>query len=54
MPVACGGGAQGTIVPGTVIDQVTPAMKRFTKSPSDRDVSITRVDSVDERDPPRE
>jgi acyl-CoA reductase-like NAD-dependent aldehyde dehydrogenase len=46
--VLCGGGAQGTIMPGIVIDQVTPAMTLFREESFGPQVSITRVDSVDE------
>jgi acyl-CoA reductase-like NAD-dependent aldehyde dehydrogenase len=44
----CGGGAQGTIMPGIVIDHVTSAMTLFREESFGPQVSITRVDSVDE------
>ncbi len=44
----CGGEARGTIMPGIVIDQVTPSMALFREESFGPQVSITRVDSVDE------
>src|SRR5580658_3292856 len=44
----CGGGANGTIMPGIVVDHVTPAMALFREESFGPQVSITRVDSVDE------
>jgi len=44
----CGGEARGTIMPGIVIDQVTPSMTLFREESFGPQVSITRVDSVDE------
>jgi acyl-CoA reductase-like NAD-dependent aldehyde dehydrogenase len=46
--VLCGGDAHGTIMPGIVIDQVTPSMTLFREESFGPQVSITRVDSVDE------
>jgi acyl-CoA reductase-like NAD-dependent aldehyde dehydrogenase len=46
--VLCGGDAQRTIMPGIVIDHVTPAMTLFREESFGPQVSITRVDSVDE------
>jgi acyl-CoA reductase-like NAD-dependent aldehyde dehydrogenase len=46
--VLCGGDANGTIMPGMVIDHVTPAMTLFREESFGPQVSITRVDSVDE------
>ena len=46
--VLCGGDAQGTIMPGIVVDHVTPAMALFREESFGPQVSITRVDSVDE------
>jgi benzaldehyde dehydrogenase (NAD) len=42
-----GGGATGTIMPGIVVDHVTPAMALFREESFAPQVSITRVDSVD-------
>jgi vanillin dehydrogenase len=46
--ILCGGDANGTIMPGMVIDHVTPAMTLFREESFGPQVSITRVDSVDE------
>jgi acyl-CoA reductase-like NAD-dependent aldehyde dehydrogenase len=46
--VLCGGDAKGTIMPGIVVDHVTPAMTLFREESFGPQVSITRVDSVDE------
>jgi benzaldehyde dehydrogenase (NAD) len=46
--VLVGGGATGTIMPGIVVDHVTPAMALFREESFGPQVSITRVDSVDE------
>jgi benzaldehyde dehydrogenase (NAD) len=46
--VLVGGGAQGTIMQGIVVDHVTPAMALFREESFGPQVSITRVDSVDE------
>ncbi len=46
--VLCGGDAKGTIMPGVVVDHVTPAMALFREESFGPQVSITRVDSVDE------
>ncbi len=46
--VLCGGAAKGTIMPGIVVDHVTPAMALFREESFGPQVSITRVDSVDE------
>ena len=46
--VLCGGDAKGTIMPGVVVDHVTPAMMLFREESFGPQVSITRVDSVDE------
>ncbi len=46
--VLVGGGAQGTIMQGIVVDYVTPAMTLFREESFGPQVSITRVDSVDE------
>jgi vanillin dehydrogenase len=43
-----GGGANGTIMPGIVVDDVTPAMGLFREESFGPQVSITRVDSPDE------
>jgi vanillin dehydrogenase len=43
-----GGGAQGTIMNGIVVDHVTPSMALFREESFGPQVSITRVDSVDE------
>jgi benzaldehyde dehydrogenase (NAD) len=46
--VLCGGEAKGTIMPGIVVDHVTPAMALFREESFGPQVSITRVDGVDE------
>jgi benzaldehyde dehydrogenase (NAD) len=46
--VLCGGGASGTIMPGVVVDHVTPAMALFREESFGPQVSITRVGSADE------
>ncbi len=46
--VLCGGDANGTIMSGIVVDHVTPAMGLFREESFGPQVSITRVDSVDE------
>jgi vanillin dehydrogenase len=46
--VLVGGNAKGTIMHGIVIDEVTPAMALFREESFGPQVSITRVDSVDE------
>jgi acyl-CoA reductase-like NAD-dependent aldehyde dehydrogenase len=46
--VLCGGDAKGTIMSGVVVDHVTPAMALFREESFGPQVSITRVDSVDE------
>ena len=46
--VLVGGGAQGTIMQGIVVDHVTPAMALFREESFGPQVSTTRVDSVDE------
>lgn len=46
--VLCGGDATGTIMSGIVVDHVTPAMTLFREESFGPQVSITRVDSVDE------
>lgn len=46
--VLCGGDADGTIMPGIVVDHVTPAMTLFREESFGPQVSITRVDSVDD------
>ena len=46
--VLCGGDAKGTIMPGVVVDHVMPAMALFREESFGPQVSITRVDSVDE------
>ncbi|MGA2841322.1 MAG: aldehyde dehydrogenase [Steroidobacteraceae bacterium] len=46
--VLCGGDAKGTIMSGLVVDHVTPAMALFREESFGPQVSITRVDSVDE------
>jgi benzaldehyde dehydrogenase (NAD) len=46
--VLAGGTAKGTIMPGIVVDHVTPAMTLFREESFGPQVSITRVDSVDE------
>ena len=46
--VLVGGGATGTIMQGIVVDHVTPAMALFREESFGPQVSITRVDSVDE------
>jgi acyl-CoA reductase-like NAD-dependent aldehyde dehydrogenase len=43
-----GGSANGTIMPGIVLDYVTPSMALFREESFGPQVSITRVDSVDE------
>jgi vanillin dehydrogenase len=43
-----GGSATGTIMPGIVVDHVTPAMALFREESFAPQVSITRVDSEDE------
>jgi acyl-CoA reductase-like NAD-dependent aldehyde dehydrogenase len=43
-----GGAAQGTIMNGIVVDHVTPSMALFREESFGPQVSITRVDSVDE------
>ena len=43
-----GGAADGTIMHGMVVDQVTPTMALFREESFGPQVSITRVDSVDE------
>jgi benzaldehyde dehydrogenase (NAD) len=43
-----GGGAKGTIMQGVVVDHVTPAMALFREESFGPQVSITRVDSLDE------
>jgi acyl-CoA reductase-like NAD-dependent aldehyde dehydrogenase len=43
-----GGGAKGTIMQGIVVDHVTSAMALFREESFGPQVSITRVDSVDE------
>jgi len=43
-----GGDAKGTIMHGIVVDDVTPAMALFREESFGPQVSITRVDSVDE------
>jgi benzaldehyde dehydrogenase (NAD) len=44
----CGGDADGTVMPGVVVDHVTPAMLLFREESFGPQVSITRVGSVDE------
>jgi benzaldehyde dehydrogenase (NAD) len=46
--VLVGGAAAGTIMHGIVVDDVTPAMSLFREESFGPQVSITRVDSVDE------
>jgi acyl-CoA reductase-like NAD-dependent aldehyde dehydrogenase len=46
--VLVGGDAKGTIMRGIVVDHVTPAMALFREESFGPQVSITRVDSVDE------
>jgi len=46
--VLCGGDAKGTIMSGLVVDHVTPAMALFREESFGPQVSITRVDTVDE------
>ena len=46
--VLTGGDAKGTIMPGIVVDHVTPAMMLFREESFGPQVSITRVSSVDE------
>ena len=46
--VLVGGGANGTIMQGIVVDHVTPAMALFREETFGPQVSITRVDSADE------
>ena len=46
--VLVGGAANGTIMHGIVVDHVTPAMALFREESFGPQVSITRVDSVDE------
>ena len=46
--VLVGGDAKGTIMHGIVVDDVTPAMALFREESFGPQVSITRVDSVDE------
>jgi len=43
-----GGAAQGTIMQGIVVDHVTPEMPLFREESFGPQVSITRVNSVDE------
>jgi acyl-CoA reductase-like NAD-dependent aldehyde dehydrogenase len=43
-----GGGANGTVMPGVVVDHVTPAMRLFREESFGPQVSLTRVESVDE------
>ena len=43
-----GGDAEGTIMHGIVVDHVTPAMALFREESFGPQVSITRVDSIDE------
>ncbi len=46
--VLCGGDSTGTIMPGIVVDHVTPSMTLFREESFGPQVSITRVDSADE------
>jgi benzaldehyde dehydrogenase (NAD) len=46
--VLTGGTANGTIMPGVVVDHVTPSMALFREESFGPQVSITRVGSVDE------
>jgi acyl-CoA reductase-like NAD-dependent aldehyde dehydrogenase len=46
--VLVGGEAEGTIMRGIVVDHVTPSMALFREESFGPQVSITRVDSVDE------
>lgn len=46
--VLAGGDAHGTVMPGIVVDHVTPAMSLFREESFGPQVSITRVGSVDE------
>ena len=46
--VLAGGDAKGTVMPGIVVDHVTPAMSLFREESFGPQVSITRVNSVDE------
>jgi len=46
--VLVGGKSQGTVMPGTVVDYVTPEMALFREESFGPQVSITRVKSVDE------
>jgi len=46
--VLVGGRSQGTIMPGTVVDYVTPEMDLFREESFGPQVSITRVKSIDE------
>jgi len=46
--VLCGGEVKGTIMAGIVVDHVTPAMTLFREESFGPQVSITRVESVDE------
>jgi benzaldehyde dehydrogenase (NAD) len=46
--VIAGGDVRGTIMPGIVVDHVTPAMTLFREESFGPQVSITRVNSVDE------
>ncbi|MGH8231209.1 MAG: aldehyde dehydrogenase family protein, partial [Steroidobacteraceae bacterium] len=46
--VLAGGNANGTIMSGIVVDHVTPKMALFREESFGPQVSITRVDSVDE------
>ena len=46
--VLCGGEFTGTVMPGTVVDHVTAAMLLFREESFGPQVSITRVDTVDE------
>jgi vanillin dehydrogenase len=43
--VLCGGEAKGTVMPGIVVDHVTPQMALFREETFGPQVSITRVDS---------
>jgi benzaldehyde dehydrogenase (NAD) len=46
--VLLGGSANGTIMPGIVVDEVTPSMALFHEESFGPQVSIIRVDSADE------
>ena len=46
--VLCGGEADGTVMPGIVVDYVTPDMDLFREESFGPQVSITRVKTVDE------